>query len=91
MATKRIGCGDPNCNGVIAHQVTDKTFEIKLLDQSMLMSGENWSTLASCPWNPKHQTAITVTDGKVDTSIVPLRYLDEENDDDHKTNDNDEE
>ena len=52
------------------------------------MTGNNWSTLATCPKNPKHQASIVVTDGKVDASL--LRYKEEgdggdgDGDGDHK-------
>ena len=39
------------------------------------MTDSNWSSLATCPENPKHQTSIVVTDGKVDAS--ELRYKEE--------------
>jgi hypothetical protein len=44
------------------------------------MTGNNWSTLATCPKNPKHQTSIVVTDGKVDASL--LRYKEDDSLDD---------
>jgi hypothetical protein len=75
MAVKKIQCADPHCDGVIAHQISDKTFELKRLDQAVTMTGNNWSTLATCPKNPKHQTSIVVTDGRVDASL--LRYKEE--------------
>jgi hypothetical protein len=50
-------------------------FELKRLDQAVTMTGNNWSTLATCPKNPKHQTSIVVTDGRVDASL--LRYKEE--------------
>jgi hypothetical protein len=28
MAVKKIQCADPHCDGVIAHQISDKTFEL---------------------------------------------------------------
>jgi hypothetical protein len=40
------------------------------------MTGSNLSTLATCPKNPKHQTFIVITDGKVDASL--LRYREDE-------------
>ena len=78
MAVKRIQCADKNCDGIIAHQISDKTFELRRLNQGVTMTGQNWSSLATCPINPKHQTSIVVTDGKVDASV--LRYKDAEPD-----------
>jgi hypothetical protein len=75
MAIKKIQCADPHCDGIIAHQISDKTFELKRLDQGVTMTGSNWSTMATCPKNPKHQASIVVTDGKVDASL--LRYKEE--------------
>lgn len=90
MAVKKIQCADPHCDGIIAHQISDKTFELKRLDQGVTMTGNNWSSLATCPKNPKHQTSIVVTDGKVDTS--ELRYKEEgdgDNNSDGNTGDDD--
>ena len=80
MAVKKIQCADPNCDGVIAHQISEKTIELKRLDQGVVMTGNSWSSMATCPKNPKHQTAIVVNDGKVDAS--ELRYKDEGGDGD---------
>jgi hypothetical protein len=52
MAVKKIQCADPHCDGVIAHQISDKTFELKRLDQAVTMTGNNWSTLATSPRIP---------------------------------------
>jgi hypothetical protein len=49
IAVKKIQCADPHCDGVIAHQISDKTFELKRLDQAVTMTGNNWSTLARLP------------------------------------------
>ena len=35
MAVKKIQCADPDCDGVIAHQISVKTFELKRLDQAV--------------------------------------------------------
>lgn len=82
MPVKKIQCADRNCDGIIAHQISDKTFELKRLDQGVTMTGTNWSSLATCPKNPKHQTSIVVNDGQVDASL--LRYKEEGSDDDEK-------
>ncbi len=79
MAIKRIQCADPHCDAIIAHQISDKTFELKRTDQMVTMTGNHWSSMATCPKNPAHQTSIVVTDGKVDTSV--LRYREEGGDD----------
>ncbi len=76
MAVKKIQCADPHCDAIIAHQISDKTFELKRTDQMVTMTGTHWSSLATCPKNPTHQTSIVVTDGKVDTSV--LRYKEED-------------
>jgi hypothetical protein len=76
VAVKRIQCADPHCDGIIAHQISDKTFELKRVDQAVTMTGSNWSAMGTCPKNPKHQTSIVVTDGKVDAS--ELRYKDDD-------------
>ena len=86
MAVKKIQCADKNCDGTIAHQISDKTFELKRTDQLVTMTGNSWSSLATCPKDPKHQTSIVVNDGKVDASL--LRYKEEGeakgDDDEHK-------
>ncbi len=79
MAVKKIQCADPHCDAIIAHQISDKTFELKRTDQMVTMTGNHWSSMATCPKNPAHQTSIVVTDGKVDTSV--LRYREEGGDD----------
>lgn len=43
------------------------------------MTGDNWSSMATCPRNANHQASIVVTDGKVDEA--ELRYKDEGGDD----------
>jgi hypothetical protein len=63
---------------VVAHQVSDKTFSLKRLDQSFTMTGDHWSAMATCPKHPEHQTSIVVTDGKVDAS--ELRYKEDGDD-----------
>jgi hypothetical protein len=78
MAVKKLLCSNPNCDGVILHQISDKTFELKRLDQTVTMTGDHWSSMATCPKNPKHQTSIVVNDGKVDAS--QLRYKQEGDD-----------
>jgi hypothetical protein len=35
QAVKRIQRADKNCDGIIAHQISDKTFELKRLDQGL--------------------------------------------------------
>jgi len=75
MAVKKIQCAEPNCDGIVAHQLSDKTFELKRLDQGVTMTGNSWSSMATCPKNPNHQTSIVVNDGKVDAS--ELRYKEE--------------
>jgi len=64
-----------NCDGIIAHQISDKTFELKRTDQMVTMTGNSWSSLATCPKNAQHQTSIVVNDGQVDAS--ELRYKDD--------------
>ncbi len=85
MPVKKIQCADPHCDAIIAHQISDKTFELKRTDQFITTTGSNWSSMATCPKNPAHQTSIVVTDGKVDTSM--LRYK-EDGDDDKPAGDN---
>ena len=75
MAVKKVRCSHAKCDMVVAHQVSDKTFSLKRLDQSFTMTGDNWSPMATCPKHPEHQTSIVVTDGKVDAS--ELRYKEE--------------
>lgn len=78
---KKLLCSDPNCDKVVAHQITDKTFELRRLNQSVTMTGENFSGMATCPENPDHpQTSIVVTGGKLDTSAI--RFKDESGDGD---------
>lgn len=89
MAVKRIQCADPNCDGIIAHQITDKTFELKRTDQTVMMTGGNWSTMATCPRNSKHQTSIVVTDGQVDASQLRYKEEGDANEDDKKDKDGD--
>jgi hypothetical protein len=76
VAVKKIQCADPHCDGIIAHQISDKTFELKRTDQMVTMTGNHWSSMASCPKNPEHRTSIVVTDGKVDAS--ELRYKEDD-------------
>jgi hypothetical protein len=64
---------------VILHQISDKTFELRRLDQAVTMTGDSWSSMATCPLNPNHQTSIVVVGGKVDAS--ELRYKEEGADD----------
>jgi hypothetical protein len=75
VAAKRIQCGPKDCDGIVAHQISDKTFQVGRKEQRVTMTGDHWSGLATCPVNPKHQTSIVVTDGKVDAS--DLRYKEE--------------
>lgn len=84
MAVKKILCSDPNCNNVIAHQISDKTVELKRLDQMTTATGSNWSLLATCPKHPEHKTSLVVNDGKLDDA--ELRFKEEED----KGGDNDE-
>ncbi len=77
MAVMKIQCADPHCDGIIAHQISDKTFELKRTDQMVTMTGNHWSSMATCPKNPGHQTSIVVTDGKVDTSVLRYKQDDE--------------
>ena len=85
MAVKKIKCADPHCDGIIAHQISDKTFELKRTDQMVTMTGNHWSSMATCPKNPAHQTSIVVTEGKVDAS--ELRYKEDDVGGPDKTND----
>ncbi len=80
MAVKKIQCADLHCDGIIAHQISDKTFELKRTDQMVTITGNHWSSLATCPKNPAHQTSIVVTDGQVDTTV--LRYKEGDSDED---------
>ncbi len=75
MAVKKIQCADSHCDAIIAHQISDKTFELRRTDQMVTMTGMNWSSIATCPKNPAHQTSIVVSDGKVDATL--LRYKEE--------------
>ena len=79
MAVKKILCSDPNCDTVLAHQLTDKTVELKRLDQMTTATGENWSLLATCPKHPEHKTSLVVNDGKLDDS--ELRFKEEQKED----------
>ncbi len=82
MAVKKIQCADPHCDGIIAHQISDKTFELKRTDQMVTMTGNHWLSLATCPKNPAHQTSIVASEGKVDTSELRYREEDGEGDGD---------
>jgi len=35
-------CAAKNCDRIVAHQLTDKTFELRRLNQSVTMTGDNW-------------------------------------------------
>ena len=85
MPVKRIQCADPHCDAIIAHQISDETFGLKRTDQMVTMTGNHWTSMATCPKNPAHQTSIVVTDGKVDTSVLH----DKEDDDGRPANKDD--
>jgi hypothetical protein len=69
MAVKKLLCANSSCDGVFLHQISEKTFGLERLDQTVTMTGDHWSSMATCPKNPTHQTSIVVSDGKVDPSI----------------------
>jgi hypothetical protein len=89
MAVKKILCSDANCDNVIAHQLTDKTVELKRLDQMTTATGDNWSLLATCPKHPEHKTSLVVNAGKLDESELRYKDADKNEEDDDKSGDAD--
>lgn len=63
-------------NMVVAHQVSDNMIELVRLDQKIIITGKDFSVMAT---SPKHvngknvYTTITATDGKIDEGELEYR------------------
>jgi hypothetical protein len=72
---KKILVSD-SADQVVAHQLSDNMIELKRLDQKIIITGTDFSVMATSPKsiNGQHPyTTITVTDGKVDAGEISYK------------------
>lgn len=61
---------------VVAHQLSDNMIELKRLDQKIIITGKDFSVMATSPKSINGQnpyTTITVTDGTVDLGDIQYK------------------
>ena len=72
---KKILVSD-SADQVVAHQLSDNMIELKRLDQKIIITGKDFSVMATSPKAINGQnpyTTITVTDGKVDQGEISYK------------------
>lgn len=70
---RRIMCSNPECKGVFAHQISQRSIEYGRQDQRLLVTGLDWVAIGTCgEYKCQEKTSITCKDGKIDES--ELRY-----------------
>ena len=72
---KKILVSD-SADQVVAHQLSDNMIELKRLDQKIIITGNDFSVMATSPKAINGQnpyTTITATDGKIDTTDIQYK------------------